>query len=123
MRSFLKSFYYAFHGIYYGFLNQRNIKIQALIGLFIIIWSFLIKISSLEFIIILFISFFVIILELINTAIEKLIDKISSEYNKKYGIIKDIMAGAVLLSAVLSVIIGIIILYKPSIAFIQQLHF
>lgn len=118
--SFIKSFIVALKGIFYGISGERNIKIQIAIGLGVLIISGLLRISKIEFIIILSVSFLVIILELINTSFEKLIDEITLEYHKGFGRIKDIMAGVVLLGVVLSVIVGFLILYKPLINLLKE---
>ncbi|MDD5651020.1 MAG: diacylglycerol kinase family protein [Candidatus Nanoarchaeia archaeon] len=118
---FTKSVIIAINGIAHGVSKERNIKIQIIIGLFIIFVSILLKIPKIDFIVILLISFLVIILELINTSIEKLIDKLSPNFDKDYGKIKDIMAGVVLLSAILSVIIGLLLLFNPITSFIKGL--
>ncbi len=44
--------------------------------------------------------------EALNTAIEYLADEVNQEYNEKIKLIKDLSAGAVLISATISVIIG-----------------
>lgn len=110
---FIGSFLVALKGIFYGISRERNIKIQIVIGLGVLVISFLLGISKIDFIILLSISFLVIILELINTCFEKLIDTITLEYHREFGKIKDMMAGAVLLSVILSVIVGFLILYEP----------
>jgi diacylglycerol kinase len=51
----------------------------------------------------------VMMVELINTAIEVLVDKISPEYDRQAGNIKDISAAAVLITALMALIIGLII--------------
>jgi diacylglycerol kinase len=51
----------------------------------------------------------VLIVELINTALEVLVDFISPEYHPKAGIIKDVSAAAVLLTAILSICIGLMV--------------
>jgi len=116
---FSKCVLIAIKGVAHGISKEKNIKIQILIGLCVILISFLLNIPKLDFIIIIFVSFLVIILELINTSIEKLIDKISPVFDKDYGKIKDMMAGAVLLSVILSIIIGFLILFKPIISIIK----
>ena len=73
----------------------------------------LLKIPKIELLLIIFVSFLVIILEMINTSIERLIDKIHPEKDEQLGHVKDLIGGAVLLSVLLSIIIGIIILFKP----------
>ena len=108
-----ESFLIAARGVIHEISKERNIKIQIIIGLCVIVTSILLKISKIDFIIILLVSFLVIILELLNKGFEKLIDVISPNYNKELGRVKDIAAAAVLLSAILSVIVGLLILYKP----------
>ena len=51
----------------------------------------------------------VLIAELFNTAFEVLVNLISPEHDSKAGIIKDLAAGAVLITAFFAVIIGLII--------------
>ena len=117
--AFHRSVLLALQGIAHGISKERNLKIQLLIGIIVIIISLLLKIARVEFIIILFVCFFVITLELLNTALEKLIDKKYPDYDKDVGRIKDILAGVVLLAVILSVITGIIILTGPVIDFFK----
>lgn len=117
----IKSFLFAFKGLKYSIFKERNIQIQIIIAIEIFILLLLLKIPKIESAIIVFICFFVIILEMLNTSIEKLIDKICPHFDIDYGKIKDILAGVVLLAAILSIIIGIIILYKPFISFLKDI--
>lgn len=120
MKKFIHSFKYALKGILYVLKKERNIRIQIIIGILVFILALILDISHIEFLIIIIISFFVIIMELLNTAIEKFLDTLSTEYNKNFGLIKDIMAGVVLTSTLLSIIIGILIYYKYIILFINN---
>lgn len=108
-----ESFLIAARGVIHEISKERNIKIQIIISLGVIVISILLKISKIDFIIILSVCFLVIILELLNKSFEKLIDVISPNYNKELGRVKDIAAAAVLLSAFLSIIVGLLILYRP----------
>lgn len=117
--SLAKSFQCAFNGVSREIGRNRNLKIQAVIGLFVIILAIALEISPVYFITILLVVFFVLILELFNENFEKLIDLISPEYNKKAGEIKDTMAGIVLLGSALSVIVGLLVLYEPFIRFLK----
>lgn len=54
----------------------------------------------------------VISLEIINTAIEYLVDLVSPNYNELAGKVKDIAAGAVLLSVIFSAIVGTLVFWK-----------
>ncbi len=63
-----------------------------------------------EWIALIFAIGFVLVTELLNTAIELIADFISPSENKMIGRIKDIAAGAVLISVWTAVAIGLIIL-------------
>jgi len=49
--------------------------------------------------------------EVLNTSIENLVDLVSPEKNKQAGIVKDIAAGAVLLSALTAVVVAFIMFW------------
>ncbi len=51
----------------------------------------------------------VVVAEMMNTAIEVLVDLVSPDYHKKAGKIKDIAAGAVLLSAIIATVVAVYI--------------
>jgi diacylglycerol kinase len=117
----VKGVRYATKGIFYAMRTEQNLRIQLVIGFVVLCSAILLKIPKLHVLILLIVSFLVIILELLNTAVEKLIDILCPHYNKKYGLVKDIVGGVALLGVVLSVIIGVAILLFPMVDFIQQL--
>lgn len=114
MKTFIKqrmnSFKYAFTGLF-QMRSETNFRIHLLISIMTIIFGFYKAISSLEWIIIIACIGMVIAFETINTAIEKTINYISLEKHPEAKIIKDISAGAVLITAITSAIIGVIILF------------
>lgn len=110
IKKFLKSFVYAGQGVKEVFRNNRNLTVQALIAALIIVLSVFLRLSPLEMAVIVLTSFIVLILEFINTAIEKMIDVISPGYHKEYGVIKDILAGAVLMASIMAGVIGVLII-------------
>ncbi|MGG0716448.1 diacylglycerol kinase family protein [Robertmurraya massiliosenegalensis] len=105
----LQSFYYAYDGIKHTLVTERNMRIHMFISMLVIALGLILKITSLEWMFILFAVGGVISLELINTAIERLVDLATSEYHPLAKQAKDIAAGAVLVYALLSVIIGLMI--------------
>ena len=109
MKKFLKSFRYAFEGIFTGIKEEQNMKIHIAIMILVIIFGILLKISKIEWIICIALFGIVISMELINTAIENTVDLITKEINEQAKIAKDVAAGAVLVSAIASAIIGLII--------------
>ncbi len=109
MKKLIKSFKYAFEGIVAGIKEEQNMKIHISIMILVIIFGILLKISKMEWIICIILFGFVISMELVNTSIENIVDLITLEKNPKAKIIKDVAAGAVLISAITSAIIGLII--------------
>ena len=109
MKKLLKSFKYAFDGIYTGIKEEQNMKIHITIMILVIIFGIMLKISKTEWIICIILFGLVISMELINTAIENTVDLVTKEKNEQAKIAKDVAAGAVLVSAIVAVIIGLII--------------
>lgn len=109
MKKFLKSFVYAFNGIFTSIKNERNIKIHIVIMILVIIFGIILKISKTEWLICIILFGLVISMELINSAIEKVVDLVTKEKNEQAKIIKDTAAGAVLVTAIAAAIIGFMI--------------
>lgn len=109
MKKFLHSFKYAFQGVSYSFRTQLNFKVHTFAAIFAISLGFIVKISHQEWLWIILAIGLVLISELINTALETLVDLVSPKYNPKAGIVKDVAAAAVLITACLAIAIGIII--------------
>lgn len=117
MKKLLKSFKYAFEGIFTGIKEEQNMKVHITIMILVIISGIMLKISKIEWIICIILFGLVISMELINTAIENTVDLITKEKNEKAKIAKDVAAGAVLVSAIASAIIGLI-MFVPKILLI-----
>lgn len=109
MKKLIKSFKYAFEGIFTGIKKEQNMKIHMVIMILVIIFGILFKISKIEWIICIALFGLVISMELINTAIENTVDLITKEKNERAKIAKDVAAGAVLVSAIVAAIIGLMI--------------
>jgi diacylglycerol kinase len=107
-----KSFLNAFRGVFLMLTNERNFQIEVLaffVNLFLI---FYLKLSAIDTVLVLIVSFGVLIAEIFNTAIEKICDIIQPEFDKRIGFIKDISAGAVILMTAVSIIAGILVYWK-----------
>ena len=109
MKKLLKSFKYAFDGIYTGIKEEQNMKIHITIMILVIIFGIMLKISKTEWIICIILFGLVISMELINTAIENTVDLITKEKNEQAKIAKDVAAGAVLVSTIAAATIGLMI--------------
>lgn len=107
--SFIKSFGYAFEGIKTAFREEWNFKIHIVIAIVAIFLGFYLKINSTEWFGVIFSIFFVLIMELINTAIETVVNISSPGISKKAKIAKDVSAAAVLLGAIFATFVGVMV--------------
>jgi diacylglycerol kinase len=105
----IKSFGYAFAGIYELFKSEPNARIHFLATICALIAGVLLRISTSEWCIILVLIALVWATEAFNTVIEKLTDHLFHDYHETARIAKDISAGAVLVCAVVALICGLII--------------
>lgn len=112
MIKFLKGFGYAFSGLRQMLLHERNFKVHILALFVVISTGFYFHITANEWLIVLLISALVLALETINSAIEKLCDLYTTETHPQIKRIKDIAAGAVLISAIFALVIAIVIFKK-----------
>ena len=108
-KSFLRGVGYCLEGISYTFKNERNFRIEVILGIIAVVLSFVLKISILEWVVIVTVINMVLILELLNTAFESIVDLYTQEYNKIAKAAKDVSAAAVLTSSFFALIIGILI--------------
>ena len=116
--NFLESFVCAFKGIVYVFKNERNFKFHILFSTLVLLCSLFFKLSYIELSVILIMIAIVLTLEIINTIIENIMDFLCKDYNLNVKIIKDMAAGAVLVSAFISIIVGLLIFIPKIIVFI-----
>ncbi|MBQ6381240.1 MAG: diacylglycerol kinase family protein [Clostridia bacterium] len=122
---FLRSFKYAFKGIFYALHTQKNMRfhasIMAFMFFFLLRYDFF-EISRGQFAILALTCGIVLSLEFVNSSIEAIVDLVSPGYHKLAGIAKDTAAGAVLMSAIAAIVVGLIIMLQPK-AFVAMGQF
>ncbi len=109
MKNFFKSFLYAFRGIGFAIRRERNFQIECAAGIVITILMFLFPLSTEERSVLVLTMAAVFELELVNTALERVMDILKPRIHPYARVVKDVMAGAVVISACAAVIVGIII--------------
>jgi diacylglycerol kinase (ATP) len=105
----MRSFYYAFRGLANAFRSEVNMRIHIIAAVLVTIAGFYFKIAAAEWGMIVLCICSVIAMELINTAIEKLCNHVTAEQHPAIKQIKDVAAGAVLITAMGSVVVALII--------------
>ncbi|MBI4336115.1 MAG: diacylglycerol kinase [Candidatus Omnitrophica bacterium] len=112
MYRIVESFNYAIEGFIYVLKTQRNMRVHFLLGVLIFVLGIVMDFNRIELISLGTIVTIVLFAEMINTAIEHIIDLISDTYHPLARIVKDISAGAVLLTAIYAVIFGYFLFLK-----------
>jgi len=107
------SFRYAFQGIRLLCREERNFRIHLAMAGIVCVLAIALQFTLLKWSILLLTIGFVMTVEALNTAVERLVDLIQPEQHPLAGKAKDIAAGAVLIAGVISVIIGILLFVPP----------
>lgn len=105
----LQKFAAAFRGIFILITREPHARVHAVIALAVIAAGAYFQVNATEWVMLLFAIAMVIAAEAWNTALEKLSDVVQPAQDTRIRDIKDIAAGAVLLSAIAAVVIGSII--------------
>jgi len=105
----LKSFKFAAQGIVAFIRQTPNAWIQLVAAIMVVMAGFMFHISINEWIAVIFAISMVITAEAFNTTVEEWVDTVHPEYNEKAGNVKDISAGAVLITAISATVIGLLI--------------
>lgn len=111
-RNFIESFNAALEGFIYVLKTERNMRIHFLIAIFFLLLGIALGFSYIEIAILCITITFVLTAEMINTAVELIVDMVKSEFHPVARLIKDVSAGAVLLSAINAGIVGYMLFIK-----------
>ena len=107
--SLLDSFNYAFEGIIHVLRTQRNLRIHFVVAVAVLVLAVFADVTQLELIALLLAIAFVLIAEMINSAIEAAIDVATSSFDPMAKLAKDIASGAVLIAAINAVAVGYLV--------------
>ena len=115
----LLSFKYAGQGVGYAFRTQRNFRIHLFLGAIALSLSIFFQLSAVSLAIISLTVALVLVLELLNTALEAVVDlTVGREFHQLAKIAKDCAAGSVLIAAIAAVVIAAVLLLPAIIQYI-----
>lgn len=117
----INSFKYAIEGLKTGYKEEQNLRVHTIIAILVVIASFILKLSVIEFSICIILIGLVLMAEFFNTAIESMVDMITLEENIHAKKAKDVAAAGVLVFALFSAIIGVTIFLPKIINLINSL--
>ena len=102
----LESFNYAFEGIIHVLRTQRNLRIHFAIAVAVIVFALIVNVTKLELIALLISITFVLISEMLNSAVEAAIDIATTSFDPMAKLAKDVAAGAVLIASTNAIVKG-----------------
>jgi diacylglycerol kinase (ATP) len=106
----LQSFNYAFEGVIHALRTQRNMRIHFAIAATVLVLAFIYDVTRMELIALMIAIAFVLIAEMVNTAVEATIDLSTPSFDPLAKIAKDLAAGAVLIASITAVAVGYLVL-------------
>lgn len=112
-RNFLESFRFACSGLWYALRTQRNTRIHLTVAVAVVALGLWLDLSHIQWAVLTLTIGFVLVSEMLNTVAETLVDLTSPDYHRLAKVVKDVTAGAVLLTAIISVIVGLLVLGPP----------
>jgi diacylglycerol kinase (ATP) len=122
----LQSFNFAFEGLIYVLRTQRNMRVHFALGAIALIMALVLGVSKGELLALIVGISFVLIAEMLNTALEATIDIATSSFDPLAKVAKDVSAGAVLIAAVNAIGIAYLVfadrLANPSGRLIQRVR-
>ncbi|HCO69992.1 diacylglycerol kinase family protein [Mesotoga sp.] len=118
MKKFVRSLGNATNGIKH-LLKERNFRIQLVFGAVILTLGALLGLDKNDYYWLLFCTFMVLLLEGINTVVEKMADILRPYYDDRVRVLKDTAASVVLMGTAVSILIGLSIILQS----IFGLHF
>ena len=109
-KSISDSFTHAWRGIRHAIVRERNFKIHMVCAILAAALCIVLPVDGIHSFMVMYAIFFVLCMELINTAVEAIIDLYcGKKITPLAKIAKDCCAGAVLLASIQAVLVGVIV--------------
>jgi undecaprenol kinase len=111
LHSLISSFKNAGRGLILAFKTERSFRIQLAVALLVFIAVCLLPLQAWERAVLFVAMAAVLVLELVNSMVERLVDLFKPRLNLYVKDIKDLMAAAVLVASFFSALLGFLILF------------
>lgn len=112
IRRIFKTSKYSFQGLISAWNSEEAFKVEVILFFLILPFAFFLGESALEVSILIMSLMIVLIVELLNTGLEKVVDRISTEPNSLSKFVKDVGSAAVLIAILQAAIVWILFLFK-----------
>ncbi len=118
IRGLWRSFGHAWRGLRLAFITERTFRLQLILAIGVLYVCLVLPLRSWERAILILATASVLVLELLNSTVERLVDLVKPRLHTYVHDIKDLMAGAVLLAALFVALVGWIILWPYLLSFV-----
>jgi diacylglycerol kinase len=115
------SFRAATRGCLQTFVSERTFQVMIAAALFLFVLMSVLPLSETERLVLLLVMGMVLVLELMNTMVERLVDLLKPRLSSYVREVKDLMAAAVLVGSLFALLIGGLILCPYLAALVLQL--
>ncbi len=116
-----QSFRAAWRGLLLAFKSERTFRVMIALGLLVLAAVAVLPLAPFERLLLLLLTGFVLVLELLNSMVERLADLLKPRLSVYVGEVKDLMAGAVLMASFFALLIAAYILFPHMTALLRQL--
>lgn len=110
-RRVINTFKYSCEGLLFAWRSEEAIRIECCLLPFVIAGAIYLGQTKIDQILMVSSGLLIIIIELLNTAIEKAIDRISTDQHPLSKVVKDVGSGAVLLAMINFVFVWLVLLF------------
>lgn len=110
LRRFLASLRHAVHGLRLALAEENSFRIHVAVAIVVIGVVAFLGLTRVEMAIIIFLISSMLTLELVNTVVERFVDLLEPRVHPYVGVIKDLLAAAVLVTSIAAFIIGCLLL-------------
>jgi diacylglycerol kinase (ATP) len=107
--SLIDSFNFAFQGVIHAVRTQRNMRVHMLAAITVLVVAIAVGVNQMELIALVIAIAFVLITEMINSAVEGAIDVATTSFDPLAKLAKDMAAGAVLIATMTALTIGFLV--------------
>ena len=120
MKHLFHSFGNAFRGLATAFRSERSFRLQIFASFVLLAALFVFPLAAWERAILVLEATLVLVLELVNSSLERLVDLAKPRLHSYAGEIKDVMAGSVFVASIGAIVLGIIILGPHLLTFFNR---
>ena len=122
LKRFRKSLAHASRGIRQVAHEEQSFRMQLIAALWVLVAAFWVELASWERILLVLLIAAVLVLEILNSILERIADAVEPRLSPMVRDIKDMMAGAVLITATTALLVGLFIFWPALEAGIEYLR-